>query len=347
MRRSTGVTISAVVVFIGCAAALLIAVLMALSFQLVQDQTLANPILRVVLVVEVLVVIGCVGWGVAAGVGLLKLRSWGRISMLVFSAIMVFFCALPMIFVPFIPFPMPEDSPANLVLFIRIGLELFYAFFVALGVIWLVYFNRRSVKMQFQGAIPAAQGVAYQPPLQTGVQSPPALVVASTAGTPSAGPRRPVPILIIAIFLIIGSCSIPFALMVHTPVPFLGVQLQGTERDLVFLMIGALNLVAGIGLIKMRYWGWVAALITQAVGFANTACLFLLPGTKDYFDRLMAEQSATFGVPPDMTSSSYVATLAIVRGSMAFGFIVAILVIWALIHYRKLFRPLDANATVQ
>ncbi len=326
MQRSVGVTLSAVLVFCGCAAALLAGVLMVLSFQLVQDQTLANPLVRVVLVVEVLVDIGFVAWGVASGIGLLKLQRWARMSMLVFSGIMIAFCAIPMVVIPFIPIPQPEDAPANLGLIIHGGIEVFYGAFVALGIFWIYFFNRRSVKAQFATAA-------------TGEMAAGAPAIPSVpAESPS---KRPVLMTVIAVLFLVGGCFVPMVLFTHTPLLFFGLAPQGAARIVALIAMGACGIAAGIGLLRLRFWGWAVAVIFQVFNLLNSAYVILAPSAINRFTAAMAAQYAAIGMA-QFPGTFPIAT--IMRISMGFGLVLGVAILWALVAYRKAFRPGTAAA---
>lgn len=325
MERSVGVTLSAVLVFCGCAAALLAGVLMVLSFQLVQDQTLANPLVRVVLVVEVLVDIGFIAWGVASGIGLLKLQRWARTSMLVFSGIMIAFCTIPMVVIPFIPIPQSEDAPANLGLIVHGGIEVFYGAFVALGILWIYFFNRRSVKAQFAAATTGEIAVAGAPATPT-----------VAAVSPS---KRPVLITVIAVLFLVGGCFVPMVLFTHTPLLFFGLAPQGAARIVALIAMGACGIAAGIGLLQLRFWGWAVAVIFQVFNLLNSAYVILAPSATNRFTAAMAAQYAAMGMAQFPGTFPIV---TILRISMGFGLVLGVAILWALVAYRKAFRPATA-----
>ncbi len=108
MARSGGVTFSAVVVLIGSSLTILFGALMALAILWTpnagQAANLPIPIGYVV-TAEAIVFFGFGGWGIASGVGLIKLRQWSRVSMMIYGAILLFFSVIPGIVLSFIPLP--------------------------------------------------------------------------------------------------------------------------------------------------------------------------------------------------------------------------------------------------
>ena len=94
MPRSTGITVSAIVATIGSAFTVLSGTLIVLvSVFALNTSSSADALvnLRYVLVIEALVAFGFGGWGLAAGIGLIKTKEWARISTLVYAAILIFF----------------------------------------------------------------------------------------------------------------------------------------------------------------------------------------------------------------------------------------------------------------
>jgi hypothetical protein len=95
------------------------------------------------------VFIGLGGWGIASGLGIVKMREWARISMLAFGAILFAIAA-------FGALEMALDPNAGLV-FLQGGylgsgrpeMMAFYGGLGALGAFWLYFFSRNNVKARF------------------------------------------------------------------------------------------------------------------------------------------------------------------------------------------------------
>ena len=111
MKRSAGITITAVLAFTGSALAVFAAALMALTFTVAIPNGKLPHGFGYIAIFSVLVMVLMAAWGLASGVGLLKLREWSRISVLVFSALLLM-AALPgcLMFL-FAKFPVPANSP--------------------------------------------------------------------------------------------------------------------------------------------------------------------------------------------------------------------------------------------
>jgi hypothetical protein len=295
MPRSAGVTVSAVVVIVGsaftilCGAMLLIGALFVSKFAPAANVPAS---LGVIVVIEAVMFFGFGGWGLGSGIGLIGLRQWARISLLVFAALLVL-CSLPAaVMMAVIPLPAINDAnvPTNFMSIMRIGTVLFYATFAALGGLWLYFFNRKSVKAQFQSRRGAAETPAAQLPLGTPV-------AAHTASQRT----RPVSITIIGWFMIVGSVLAPLTLLfdsaffpaMQIPVYFLGLYFSGRSAYLVFVVWMAAQMAAGVGLLKLKNWGLFAAIGLQCLAVANLALLIGIPGSRARFQQIMNTMMAS------------------------------------------------------
>jgi hypothetical protein len=96
-----------------------------------------------------IVLIGLGGWGIASGLGIAKMREWARISMFALGAIFVViavFGSLEMARDPQVGVSYTEGVYMGS---IRPEMMAFYAVLAALGVFWLLFFSRNSVKVRF------------------------------------------------------------------------------------------------------------------------------------------------------------------------------------------------------
>ena len=110
-----------------------------------------SPVLMVeMLLISSLFYLLPAAWGILTGFGLLKLKNWARISVMVFSVLLIFMSAFCWVsFTSPIPAtPNPEVSPST-VLSIRIGMGVFCFMLLGSGTWLLVFFSRTKVKQQF------------------------------------------------------------------------------------------------------------------------------------------------------------------------------------------------------
>jgi hypothetical protein len=290
MARSVGITISAIIVFIGSGFTLLFGAIGVLGLLVLQHsgQTLNLPAnFRYFVVAEAVFILGFGGWGIATGVGLIGTKQWARICMLVFAVMLLLFSLPTALFMAFIPLPNTSspDLPSNFGSILRVGFVVFYGMFAALGGFWLYFFNRRNVKEQFRGKQPAAEAA-------TGLS-------AETSGVGSRS--RPVSITIIGWFLLVGSALAPLSLLfshsmfrgIQMPMCFLGFFLFGRSAMLVLAIWMALQLVAAVGLLKLRNWGRLATIGLQCLGIVNAVILVAVPANRIRFQQLMDSLTAS------------------------------------------------------
>jgi hypothetical protein len=295
MSRSTGITVSAVVVIIGsvftllCGAMLLLASFLALNSNRAAD----SPVnLRYILVTEAVVTFAFGGWGLASGIGLLKTKEWARISTLVYAAILVFICLPAAAVMAFVPIPNPprvnDPNPQfNIVLMIRVGGTLLYAMFATLGGFWIYFFNTQKVKTQFRGQQPFTESAKCE-----------------LAGLPSANPAvrfgpdqyfRPLSITIIGWYLIIGSALGPLSILftsavfpgLRLPFFFLGFFLFGTSAYLLLVIWMAAQVVAAVGLLKLKTSGLYTTIALQCLTLLNILMIVAIPANRVRFQQIM------------------------------------------------------------
>src|ERR1700693_1019687 len=294
MPRSTGITVSAVVVIIGSAFTVLSGVLILLVSALALNSSRAAdaPVnLRYILIIEALVAFGFGGWGLAAGVGLIKTKEWARISTLVYAAILIIFslsAALAMAIIPLPDTPSANDPnhPFNVILLVRVSLTLLYAMFAALGGYWLYFFNTQKVNAQFRP----------QPLTEVGQLE----VSGSPSGIPVVrfGPdrgARPLSITIIGWYLIIASALAPLSVLftntlfsrLKLPFFFLGFFFSGSSSYLLLMVWMTVQLIAAVGLLKLKSWGLYTTITLQCLALLNIVMMVTIPANRLRFQQVM------------------------------------------------------------
>src|SRR5258708_36660362 len=107
------------------------------------------PFVRSTVVATMVFLAGLAIFGIFISVGVLHLKNWARVSMLIWGAVMAAFSGLALPFAAFMPMPeAPAQSPAALP-FVRTLLLIVYGIPFFIVVWWLLLFNRRAVKDQF------------------------------------------------------------------------------------------------------------------------------------------------------------------------------------------------------
>jgi uncharacterized membrane protein (DUF2068 family) len=286
MKRSAGITISSVLVFVGSGLALLSCPLMGFSL------TVAAPNGNLPHGFGAMVVFMIVGaaifaaWGIASGVGLLNLREWARISALVFSALLLIISVPGALLFLFVNLPLPANSPnpemAQHVLSItRFALAGFYAVMALLGAAWLYYFTREPVKKQF---VPNGAMIALD-----------RITSAAAPGAYSRG--RPLSITIIAGFMGFGVFSLPMFLVLHLPIMFLGFFFVDSQALLIILGYCAIQAAIAYGLWEMKAWGRNLAIYYFNFAIFNAVISVILPGAQARYEEAMRVMQTAMGTP--------------------------------------------------
>jgi len=306
MARSVGITISAVVTLIGSALVILFGAGAALGSCLMRSPLIPNgPVnLEYVVIAEALFAFSLGGWGFATGIGLIQTKEWARISIIVFAVLLVLFTLPVALIFAFIPLPVPKDPnlPSNFATIMRTAIVLFYGLLAALAGFWLYFFNTRSVRAQFQGG----QAIVEAVPAYLSAEMP-------TVGLGAPVRSRPLSITIIAWFLLIDSALAPFSLLysramfptVPLPMCFLGFFVFGRVATLIMLVWAIVQIIAAIGLLKLRNWARLATIALQCLGILNMALTVGIPGNRARFQGIMDSMMASMnrGVPQPISFS--------------------------------------------
>jgi hypothetical protein len=335
MPRSAGVTVSAVVVIVGSAFTILSGAVMLIGALFVSkfSPTASVPAnMGLIVVVEAVMFFGFGGWGLASGIGLIGLRRWARISVLVFAGLLVL-CSLPAaVMMAVIPLPAINDAnvPANFASIMRVGMALFYAAFAALGGLWLYFFNKERVKSQFQSRRPTTETSAAQLPWGTPL---------AASGARHRG--RPVSVTIIGWFMIVGSVLAPLILLfdsavfsgVQMPVYFLGLYFSGRSAYIVLAVWLAAQMAAGVGLLKLKNWALFTAIGLQCLAAVNLAMLITIPESRTRFQQIMDTMMASMNPHiPHTTPFAFPVWIG-----LASSIPVVFVVLWFLITRRQAF----------
>jgi hypothetical protein len=158
MKRSISVTLSAIMVLIGSTLTIGTGLLAATSLLLKRGRTSPHPEPAAVALFGKLMIVLPGICGIATGLGLLFLKRWARISILIFAALLATMGLFTAPIILLIPFPATPGLDESLLSGIRIGIAAFYIVLAAIGIWWLVLFSRQSVKQQFFGGHPIENG---------------------------------------------------------------------------------------------------------------------------------------------------------------------------------------------
>lgn len=257
MSRPATVVVTTVLLTLGGLLCAAMAALMVLSFAIAPPPETpaaqANPALMRFAMFFVVAFFGLIGlWQLGTAFGVWKLKPWGRVSLVVFAGLMVTFQAIGMLTVFFLPMPTDVAGAADFMMAVRVFLFAFYALPVAIGIWWLVYFTRPSVKALF-----SPDGVV--PP-----ESP-----------------RPLSIVIMGWLLATTALLWPLAVYWQTPAILLWKVFTGWSAVLINTFWCAVTLYAGVGLLRWRMNAYYTAIALYAIGGVNTLIFWLLPGAAE------------------------------------------------------------------
>src|SRR5271163_1360802 len=292
MRRPASVTIAAVVVFVGSGLALLAAAFMLLGFAVMPAGNMPAFTRDAGVIMSVLM-LGLAGWGIATGISLLQLREWARISMIVFSGLLLVMAVPGLLMMLVMPLPTPpviaippgEAIPPleHLMTAVRIFMAVFYALLALLGGWWVYFFNSRPVKEQFRSS----------------GAPPPAWMPAVFAPTELPGaPKRPVSITIIAYLTLVGACMFPILNILHLPLTFLGFFFTGGKAALIVVGYMSVQLLMAYGLLKLEKWGRNLAIYYFNFAIFNSIISVILPGAQARYVEAMTAMQGSLGLPP-------------------------------------------------
>lgn len=332
MKRPFGVIFSAVLLILGSLFQLLMALCMAFSGAISHKQigaggvagaTAAVPLpgwMPVFMYALCVFFIGLAAWGMVTAVGLFRLRRWARYSVLVIGGLVAFF-SLVILLVTLLMMLVPLPVPANLdasqahtalaMTKVVFGVMAFvHGIICAVGVSWLVYFNRQKVRDAFT----SATGQAWES-------------------------RRPILISVLAVLNLIGAgCCL---LMVFIPLPgaLFGWILDGWGKAALYLVFAALTASAGVGLWRLKEWGRLLALGMQAFGLVNTAVYLLRPALMLRYN--VEIQQRLTPMQPQLPERFQTMIYSV---SFGFGVLLCIAIAAILIYYRKAFqRPIEPS----
>lgn len=327
MRRSGDVTAAAIILFFGSAFYVFVGGLALLGAK--SSGELLDLHASALLLCAVPVV-----WGVVTGVGVLKLRSWAWISIIVMSGVAIFFSvffAVALLFLPSLLGDRPDLSAANVTMAVDMGLAALLIT-VVIAAWWLVLFTRACVRAQF------AKGGAESNPVRT-----PDTTSQSDLARPltsAFSPAQiPTSIRVIAIISMTGAAlvllSLSFVVRRHHPLVIFGMLASGW---LVFAYGAALVMaqtVLPIYTLRKRAWA-LEGMIWYGVANLANACLFLIsPARNRYFDVLKQEDV----VPPGVSAEAmdhFRRTVGYT--SFLFAICVGVVFLYFLLTRRKAYR---------
>jgi hypothetical protein len=347
MKRPIGLILSAIVLSLAAFFQLLMTALMAFAsvFAPHQPKTAAAPHFLTYFMLAFSVFYAALAvWAILTVIGILRLRSWARYSILVIggglAAMGVLGAFGTLVSRATVQAQQPTADPRILagVLMIMVAMSLLIA---AVGTWWLIYFNLRSTRDLFRSA---ALIPAYYAPLSpeayqtTGVPSPPTPRHSNSFF--SSPEHAPTAIKIIGWFFLIGSiCCLPMAFL-PLPAFFLGFILPLKASHALFLAFPIIGASLGYGLLKLRNPARIATIAFIGFGLVNSA-ISLLPWYQNQFRQYMAQIMTQFlammPTLPGQPDPVYSPTATLVFNSIV-AIAINLYVLWLLHRHRDAFK---------
>jgi hypothetical protein len=266
-------------------------------------------------------------WGIATAVGLFRLRRWARYSILVIGgglALIGLVSALSTGLLTLVSFPVPSTVDASqsqtvqsMAKIVFGAITFFYLVICAVGVSWLIYFNRKKVREVFAPATLdlLADGLA------SGTQAP---------GLSNA---RPFLISVLAVLNMFGAGFCLVGALVPIPAALFGMILFGWQKTMLYLVIALVQATIGICLWRLLEWGRLLSLGMIAFSVAQCLVYAVRPS-------LMLQYSAEMNQRIAPAQAQLPQRLQTMMYSVSFGFSIlfCIAIAAVLIYYRGAFQ---------
>lgn len=326
MRRSGDVTASAIVMLFGSA------FILAIGLIVVVAVAIPGPRPHTALF-ALAAIYGLPGaWGIANGIGILRLRSWARISSIVMSILAVCFLGFLLVGSLLAPFLAKSDPEfANVpVGFIAATTGVALAIPLGIAIWWLVLFTRKRVVAEFtnRGAtipafFPAESSEEAQPiPVGTGHAT-----------------QIPLSIRIITVVFLLGVgiafLSLTYSIRLRMPALLLGRIVEGWPAWALLIALALIQLVACIAVFKKRAWALDVLIACLIFGLANSASLLIAPTRVRFFQEIMQRESLPPNVSADLMKNIFGVVFPI---SIGLGAVLGLVMLYFLFTRRRAFR---------
>jgi hypothetical protein len=376
-RRPAGVILSAVILGLAALFLVLLAAVTTLSIAFMHHPPSANAAIAlstppppafftVIALMATLFYLALAVWAIATLVGLLRMKPWSRISIMIiggglaaiglFSALISF--AMPTLMATA---PMPANADPAMLHAVFAGMAIVCLLIAALGIAWLVYFALRSTREAFRPIpllppdpnapipLPHAHTLSFYE-AQPMTSAPPPISAEpqnfyTEGGKPVPQPipvrKRPVSITILAVlFFLTATCSIP-SLFLGFPLLLCGILLSGWPAHIaVFSLILWTGLTGG-GLLGLKKPAWIAAMAYCIFGLINGVLMALPSGRlrmSQYMQDLQSRTSMGMPQPSFDIWNGPLFNLIVVPG-MIFGAAIVIFAMVLLWRARWAFEP--------
>jgi hypothetical protein len=246
--------------------------------------------------------VGLAGWGIVTAVAMLRRRAWARLSMLVFAGLLTVMCGSGIVTILFIPLPDTAATPPDLMIIIRWAIAGSYGALMAVGVWWLILFNRPSAREYFAGG-----------------------------GEVEAEGARPLSISVIAWYLLTSALFTSLAAVLRFPAMLFGAVVGGWGALAVYTGYTAAQVYLGAGLLQLQNRARLWSIVYFAAAALNGLIFVILP---DFTGRLKEIQSS---YPRFMRAQPEMPEFTTVWPFVPMVILLVALPIWFLVRRRSAF----------
>jgi len=217
------------------------------------------PALRPVVTGVWAVSLVCALFVAVAGVQLIRLRNWARVSLLVVAGCMLFFGLIGIGVIIFSVFIAAPPDPLISRALLATVLAIFYGVPILVGAWWMFVLTRSSIVAQFQPqtTLDAADGNKRASWLNS--------------------PECPLAVRIIGWYLGSFILFLPIVPFFSNRVPFFffGALLQGPAATALFAIYFAFIAIPALGLLSLKKWSYPLTIASQLFAIANSAVSML------------------------------------------------------------------------
>ncbi|HLZ12984.1 MAG TPA: hypothetical protein VKP58_10375 [Candidatus Acidoferrum sp.] len=288
----------------------------------------------------------CVGELIIA-INVLRRRNWARIALLVWAGLMAFFSAATCIVfffaMNFVPHAAQNPQGPNVLAAIKFIMLVFYGIPFGVAVWWLILFNRPRVAAAFR----APSAMAPVAPVQWAVDASgfPVPVDSELTPIPPKKPSCPVPLLIVAGFLLFSAVVTPLVLLlpqkVATPMFLFGFTVFGPGGKIAFAAFSLIGGVLAIGLFRLKPRALDVVIALHAILLVNA--LFSL-ASPTFLHSMYSAMQQNAAQNPDLPGGAPFLSYNFARGALIGGIALSSAILGVLVGFRDRFLKAAAEA---
>jgi hypothetical protein len=198
--------------------------------------------------------------------------------------------------------------------FVRVTDGLFDAVPLGIAIWWLILFNRQGIAAQFVPAVAGSPVDASGFPVEM----------------TSTRPPLPLPITVLAVFLILSSLSWLFLFFVRVPMVLFGHAFHGPAGTTLLIASSLVSTAAGIGLLYRKSWSYSLTLSLQVLWFLSGLVTLLSPKLPELMREVMSSMAFSTAPLPEFSIEQM---RRMSSGSLLFPVLIGVL----LLYYRARF----------